>query len=70
MEIALREAREDSRKLEGYIQKQKIEVNKFSNNVAKSREVIDAILILLKDFGAYTIERTQGSPTQVYTPNT
>lgn len=52
MKIAVKEAQEDSRKLEGYIQKWKTEAKKSSDNAAKSREVIDTILALLKDFGS------------------
>ncbi|KAK6387458.1 hypothetical protein LTS17_000726 [Exophiala oligosperma] len=60
MEIALREAREDGRKLEGYIQKWKTEAKKSSDSAAKSREVIDAILALLKDFGSSIQEESFG----------
>ncbi|KAJ4502312.1 hypothetical protein HRR83_002609 [Exophiala dermatitidis] len=60
MEIALREAREDGRKLEEYIQKWKTEAKKSSDNAAKSREVIDAILALLKDFGSSIQEESFG----------
>jgi chromosome segregation ATPase len=60
MENALREAREDGRNLEGYIQKWKTEAKKSSDNAAKSREVIDAILALLKDFGSSIQEESFG----------
>ena len=60
MEIALREAREDGGKLEGYIQKWKAEAKISSDNAAKSREVIDAILALLKEFGSNIQEESFG----------
>ena len=49
MKIAVKEAQEDSRKLEGSIQEWKTEAEKWSNNAAKSREVIDRIFTLVKD---------------------
>ena len=52
MKIAVKGAQENNRKLEGYIQEWKTEAKKFSNNAAKSREVVDTIFALLKNFNS------------------
>ncbi len=52
MKIAVKEAQEDSRKLEGYIQKWKTEAKESSDDAVKCREVIDTIFALLKGFGS------------------
>jgi len=52
MKIVVKEAQEDSRKLEGYIQEWKTEAKKSSQSATKSREIIDTIFALLKDFNS------------------
>ncbi|KIW54602.1 hypothetical protein PV05_06951 [Exophiala xenobiotica] len=52
MKITVKEAQEDSRKLEGYIQKWKTEAKESSDDAVKCREVIGTIFALLKDFGS------------------
>ena len=52
MEIVVKETQEENRRLEGHIQEWKSKVKICSNNAAKSREVIDTIFALLKDFNS------------------